>query len=74
VGQSVWEFIKGWDWKVELTRATMAFVETLVGLVLMLVAMTFNVGLFLAVCGGAFFGSLIFGRFANFSHMKHGCH
>lgn len=71
---SVWEFIKGWDWKVELTRATMAFVETLVGLVLMLVAMTFNVGLFLAVCGGAFFGSLIFGRFANFSHMKHGCH
>jgi copper transporter 1 len=71
---SVWNFIKGWDWKVEIPRACMAFVETLIGLVLMLVAMTFNVGLFLAVCAGAFFGSLIFGRFANFTHMKQGCH
>jgi copper transporter 1 len=71
---TVWECIKGWDWKVEIPRATMAFVETLIGLVLMLVAMTFNVGLFLAVCAGAFFGSLFFGRFANFAHMKQGCH
>jgi len=71
---SVWAFIKGWDWKVEIPRATMAFVETLLGLVLMLVAMTFNVGLFLAVCAGAFLGSLFFGRFANFAHMKQGCH
>lgn len=71
---SVWESIKGWDWKVEIPRATMAFVETLIGLVLMLVAMTFNVGLFLAVCAGAFLGSLFFGRFANFAHMKQGCH
>jgi hypothetical protein len=70
----VWESIKGWDWKVEIPRATMAFVETLIGLVLMLVAMTFNVGLFLAVCAGAFLGSLFFGRFANFAHMKQGCH
>lgn len=70
----VWKFIKGWNLKVELVRASMAFIETAVGLLLMLVAMTFNVGLFLAVCAGAFLGSLAFGRFANTNFMKHGCH
>lgn len=73
-GRRVWNFMKGWDWKVDIPRATMAFVETLAGLLLMLIAMSFNVGMFLAVCFGAFFGSLIFGRFANTAHMKHGCH
>jgi hypothetical protein len=40
----------------------------------MLVAMTFNVGLFLAVCTGAFFGTFLFGRFASYQFMKRGCH
>ncbi len=70
----MWKFIKDWDWKVEIMWATVAFMETLVGLVLMLVAMTFNIGLFLAMCSGTFFGSLLFGHFANSSHVKHSCH
>lgn len=63
----VWEILKGWNWRLEIPRASLAFVETAVGLILMLVAMTFNTGLFLAVCAGAFFGSLLFGRFAHSS-------
>jgi len=63
-----------WDWKVELMRASLAFLETALALILMLVAMTFNVGLFLAVCGGAFCGSLLFGRFSNVGYSKYGCH
>ena len=49
-------------WWVDLPRALFVFTEVGAGLLLMLVAMTFNVGLFIAVCCGGFLGSLIFGR------------
>ncbi len=67
----VWKFIKGWDWKVEILQASLAFVEMAVRLILKLVAMTFNVGLFLAVCAGAF---LRFSSPGVLSFMKHGYH
>eukprot|EP01087_Luapelamoeba_hula_P014606 TRINITY_DN4314_c0_g1_i1.p1 TRINITY_DN4314_c0_g1~~TRINITY_DN4314_c0_g1_i1.p1 ORF type:complete len:396 (-),score=39.61 TRINITY_DN4314_c0_g1_i1:106-1293(-) len=51
-------------WHVDITRAVFSFSEVGLGLILMLVAMTFNVGMFLAVCVGALLGSVIFGRFA----------
>ena len=62
-GRMKWKF--EWvpfRWWVDIPRAFIIFVEVGAGLILMLVAMTFNVGLFLAVCCGAFCGSLIFGR------------
>ena len=52
-----------WHWKVDLPRSILATVELGWGYMLMLVAMTFNVGLFLAVLFGCFLGTLIFGRF-----------
>lgn len=70
----LWGHVREWSWKVELVRAIFAFLETAVGLLLMLIAMTFNIGLFLAVCGGAFLGSFVFGHFANTSQLRHGCH
>ncbi len=51
---------------MESPRASLAFVEMAVGLILMLVAMTINVG--------RFFGSLLFARLASFSFTKHECH
>ncbi len=74
-GEQAWRM----EWRpfslqVELVRGLFAFFETGLGLILMLVAMTFNVGLFLAVCAGAFFGTVAFGRFGQAELMKKGCH
>lgn len=48
--------------KVEIVRAILQAIEMTWGYFLMLIAMTFNVGLFGAVIAGAFVGSLLFGR------------
>jgi len=56
---------------VDIPRALLQFVETAWALLIMLVAMTFNVGLFLAICAGAAFGSLIFGRYLSYSASDH---
>lgn len=52
-----------WDWRVDIPRSILAAIELIWSYALMLVAMTFNVGLFFAVVFGAFAGTLIFGRF-----------
>lgn len=52
-----------WDWRVDLPRSILAAAEITWSYALMLVAMTFNVGLFFAVVFGCFAGTLIFGRF-----------
>jgi len=46
----------------DLLRGIFVFVETGWSLVLMLVAMTFNVGLFLSLCAGAGVSAFLFGR------------
>ena len=51
-------------WWIDLPRAGLVFLEIGLGLVLMLIAMTFNVGLFIMVCCGGMIGSLLFGRFS----------
>jgi len=63
-------------WGVDLPRALLQFIEVGWGFLLMLVAMTYNVGLFFAVCVGASIGTLLFGRFvysANYT-AKASCH
>jgi copper transporter 1 len=52
-------------WSIEVTRSIFQFVETTLSYSLMLIAMTFNVWLFLAVPLGFALGSLLFGRFRD---------
>jgi len=49
-------------WEIDIPRAIMTFFQVAAAYVLMLMAMTYNVGLFMAVCLGAAIGSLIFSR------------
>lgn len=58
---------------VDFTRAGLHFLEVGWGLLIMLVAMTYNVGLFMAVCLGAFFGMFFTGRFMHYVP-KASCH
>jgi len=51
-----------WNARRELARSALRFFDVMFGLAIMLIAMTFNVGLFFALCGGALFGALAFGR------------
>jgi hypothetical protein len=51
------------DWSQELLRAFLQFIETVISYSLMLIAMTFNVGLFLGVPLGIALGALMFARF-----------
>lgn len=52
-----------WKWSIDIPRAILQTIELAWGYLLMLVAMTFNVGLFFAVLAGCFIGTLLFGRF-----------
>jgi len=58
---------------VDFARAFLHFLEVGWGLLIMLVAMTYNVGLFFAVCAGAFVGMLFTGRFMHYVP-KASCH
>jgi len=60
-------------WDVDLLRAFLHLLEVAWGLLIMLVAMTFNVGLFFAVLAGAFVGMLFVGRFMHYVP-KASCH
>lgn len=60
-------------WSIDFTRACLQFIEVGWGFLIMLVAMTYNLGLFLAVCSGAFMGSLLFGRFMHYEP-RSSCH
>jgi len=61
---SIWPLLRvPFSWKVDLPRAILVSLELGVGLSLMLVAMTFNIGYFIAICCGGLVGSLLFGRY-----------
>jgi len=53
-------------WSIDFPRALMHALEVFWGLIVMLIAMTFNVGLFASILAGAFTGSLVFGRFLTY--------
>jgi len=50
-------------WDIDIPRSLLQFVETGWSFLIMLIAMTFNFGLFIAICSGAAFGCLLFGRY-----------
>lgn len=58
---------------VDFFRSSLQALETLWGYAVMLIAMTFNVGLFLAVVAGSFVGTMLFGRFIVYQ-AKASCH
>jgi len=60
--------------QVDFARAILHFVEVAWGLLIMLVVMTFNLGLFFAVCVGGFFGMLFVGRFLKYEPAASSCH
>ena len=59
--------------RVDLLRAALSAVEALLSYSLMLVAMTFNVGMFLSVLAGLFIGVFIFGRYRSYQPAKECC-
>jgi hypothetical protein len=52
-----------WRWSVDMPRALIQVLATGIGYLLMLAVMTGNIGYFIAVLFGIFFGELLFGRF-----------
>jgi len=61
--EEVDEMVIQFDPKVDISRALVHFIEVALSFFLMLIAMTFNVGLFFAICTGAATGMLLFGRY-----------
>jgi len=59
--------------KVDLQRALLHTLQVIMGYSLMLIAMTFNVGMFLAVLGGIFVGHFFFARFRGISSKSTCC-
>lgn len=61
------------QFQIDSYRAAFQFVESSIAYLLMLVSMTFNVGLFFAVILGISLGTLIFSRFRAYGTTKRPC-
>jgi len=62
-----------WNVYVDVPRSFLQTLETGWGLLVMLISMTFNVGLFFAILIGTMIGTLVFGRFHHYAP-KSSCH
>lgn len=58
--------------RVDLMRLVLTFVESTISYALMLVTMTFNIGLFFAVVSGLAIGSFLFGRHRTLGGLAEG--
>jgi copper transporter 1 len=61
------------QFRIDISRAALQFIESILAYTLMLITMTFNVGLFFAVIGGITLGTLIFSRFRVQGYIKRAC-
>jgi len=76
-GGSQREIIPPFHFAIDITRALLQAIEVAWGLLMMLIAMSFNVGLFLAIFFGSFVGTLILGRYLysfNYKPKTSSCH
>ncbi|CAI6332612.1 unnamed protein product [Periconia digitata] len=74
--QGFWVANARWSAKRDGVRALFEFTRAVVGYILMLAVMTYNVGFFFAVTGSVLLGELVFGRFTNSQSgwQEGGCH
>ncbi|KAH8702399.1 Ctr copper transporter [Talaromyces proteolyticus] len=65
-----------WSWKRDGARSVLECCRALIGYILMLLVMTFNVGIFCAVIAGVLIGEFILGRYSQASSgwQEGGCH
>ncbi|KAF1955924.1 hypothetical protein CC80DRAFT_414608 [Byssothecium circinans] len=65
-----------WSAKRDGVRAMFEFTRAVIGYILMLAVMTYNIGFFFAVTGSVLLGELVFGRYTQSSHgwQEGGCH
>ncbi|KAF2004687.1 Ctr copper transporter [Amniculicola lignicola CBS 123094] len=65
-----------WSFQHDGVRAALEFIRALIGYILMLAVMTYNVGFLFAVTGSVLLGELIFGRYTQGSSgwQEGGCH
>eukprot|EP01112_Ceratiomyxa_fruticulosa_P021110 TRINITY_DN734_c0_g1_i1.p1 TRINITY_DN734_c0_g1~~TRINITY_DN734_c0_g1_i1.p1 ORF type:complete len:377 (-),score=56.90 TRINITY_DN734_c0_g1_i1:117-1247(-) len=71
------EVIPPFNIVIDVTRALLQALEVAWGLLMMLIAMSFNVGLFIAIFVGSFVGTLIIGRYLysfNYKPKTSSCH
>ncbi|PVI00913.1 hypothetical protein DM02DRAFT_592098 [Periconia macrospinosa] len=72
-----WIASKPWSAKRDGARAGFEFTRAVIGYILMLAVMTYNVGFFFAVTGSVLLGELVFGRYTMVTHtgwQEGGCH
>ncbi|KAF2790563.1 hypothetical protein K505DRAFT_250907 [Melanomma pulvis-pyrius CBS 109.77] len=75
--QGFWRPSAPWSVKRDGIRALLEFIRALVGYILMLAVMTYNVGFLFAVTGSVLLGEFIFGRYmqsGNKGWQEGGCH
>lgn len=65
-----------WNLKKDSISACLEFIRALIGYVLMLAVMTYNIGFLFAVTGSVLLGELVFGRYTrgSASIAEDGCH
>ena len=56
--------------KIAILRSGWKIVSTVIGYFLMLLSMTFNIGIFLSIISGIAFGTLLFGGFGRIGNFE----
>lgn len=71
-----WVANAAWSIRRDGISATLEFVRALIGYILMLAVMTYNIGFLFAVTGSVLLGELVFGRYTrgSTSLAEDGCH
>ncbi|KAF2473684.1 uncharacterized protein BDR25DRAFT_323444 [Lindgomyces ingoldianus] len=74
--KGLWIPSAAWSFKRDGVRALLEFIRALIGYILMLAVMTYNVGFLFAVTGSVLLGEMVFGRYTQSGSgwQEGGCH